>query len=73
MKCEVCDVQTATMWVERPCQHGIVEAHRHITQIASFQWTHTECPGATPIVSCDDCGPQAGYKILAPLEPTTTR
>ena len=26
----------------------------------------------TPVVSCDDCGPQLGYKILAPLEPAVT-
>ena len=25
-----------------------------------------------PQLSCDDCGPQLGYKILASLEPTST-
>ena len=25
-----------------------------------------------PMLSCDDCGPQLGYKILASLEPTST-
>lgn len=24
------------------------------------------------LVSCDDCGPQLGYKILAPLVPAPT-
>ncbi len=46
MKCEICDTQTATMWVQPP----------KIEQKTMF-----------PIPSCDDCGPQLGYKILAPL------
>ena len=46
MTCEICDSQTATMWVLGP---------------------------TAPIPSCDDCGPQLGYKILAPLEPSPTR
>ncbi len=66
MKCEICDTQPATMWVEGRARKGIV-----LQQLA----THSVLvePAPQPIVSCDDCGPQAGYKILAPLEPTTTR
>lgn len=54
MKCEICDEQTATMWVEKP---ALLDA---------ATWT------TTPFIalpSCNDCGPQLGYKILAPLEP----
>lgn len=52
MICEICDEQTATMWVEEPID--------------------VACEGlvfslAKKVLSCDDCGPQLGYKILAPL------
>ena len=50
MRCEICDEQTATMWVERP-----------VLTARLFP--------PDRVVSCDDCGPQLGYKILAPLEP----
>ena len=50
MKCEICDEQTATMWVEQP----------------PFLMFEVILP-KTPVLSCDDCGPQAGYKTLAPL------
>ena len=53
MTCEICDTQTATMWVEEP----IVVARVFVL--------------AKKILSCDDCGPQLGYKILAPLEPVS--
>ena len=53
MKCEICGVQPATMWVEPRTTDGN--------------------EAKLPVVSCDDCGPQAGYKILAPLEPSATR
>ncbi len=53
MKCEICGVQTATMWVEVPVE---------------YQYGFSPKPLVPkPLVSCDDCGPQAGYKILAPL------
>ena len=56
MTCEICDTQTATMWVQAPT-------------------IRVKAPTVTnePIVSCDDCGPQLGYEILAPLEPASTR
>ena len=57
MTCEICDTQTATMWVEKP----------------TTPWTPSVPLLSKKVLSCDDCGPQAGYKILAPLEPTTTR
>ena len=50
MKCEICEEQTATMWVERP-----------YVLLLGRLWKDK------PLPSCDDCGPQAGYKILAPL------
>lgn len=57
MTCEICDTQTATMWVETPAWH----------------WPEGAIPIRTkPILSCDDCGPQLGYKILAALEPVKT-
>ena len=57
MTCEICDTATATMWVEK------------------VWWV--EGPGQygflrLPIPSCDDCGPQLGYVILSPLEPSST-
>ena len=45
MTCEICDDQTAVMWVVGPFEL---------------------------LVSCSDCGPQLGYKILAPLESVST-
>ena len=57
MKCEVCDTQTATMWVQAPKPESFT----------SEEWV----PAILP--SCDDCGPQLGYEILAPTEPSTTR
>ena len=54
MKCEICDTQTATMWMLAPLSGTI----------CSFQ--------DKPILSCDDCGPQLGYKILASLESVKT-
>ena len=79
MTCEVCDTQTATMWVKAPCEHGRMEPHRYNerlqAEVASDGGTLNDkkCPVADPIVSCDDCGPQLGYVILAPLEPSATR
>ena len=55
MKCEICDVATATMWVQPPP-----------VLLLGKLWKAKKIP------SCDDCGPQAGYKILAPLEPVPT-
>ena len=55
MKCEICDTQAATMWVQDE------EGWRVGTTVVYEK----------PLVSCDDCGPQLGYKILAPIEPTT--
>jgi len=55
MKCEICDEQTATMWVEKP-----IEVVREGLMFSL----------AKKVLSCDDCGPQLGYKVLAPLEPT---
>ncbi len=52
MKCEICDTQTATMWVEEP----ITVAREGLGFVL-----------AKKVLSCDDCGPQLGYKILAPL------
>ncbi len=75
MKCEIsgeCE-QTATMWVDGPCEHGRMEPHRYNerfqAEVASDGGTlnDKQCPGGSPIPSCDDCGPQLGYKILAPL------
>jgi len=54
MTCEICDIQTATMWVEK------------VWWVESLARTWRK-----PILSCDDCGPQLGYKILAPLTPST--
>jgi len=45
------------MWVERP----VIESP--LSGVLSL---------AKPILSCSDCGPQLGYKILAPLEPVTS-
>ena len=58
MTCEISDEcdQTATMWVERP----------------TMPWTGWGRTLFEQIVSCDDCGPQLGYKILAPLEPSSS-
>ena len=52
MKCEICGEETATMWVERP----------------TTTWSD-KAAGLTyaPQLSCPDCGPQLGYKTLAPL------
>ena len=52
MKCEICDEQTATMWVE-PNIPVILDS--------TFPFP------AKQLVSCDDCGPQLGYKVLASL------
>ena len=64
MKCEIGDecVQTATMWVEKPTTEKV------LLSLGAQPLVST----VTPIPSCDDCGPQAGYKILAPLEPAST-
>ena len=51
MTCEICDTQTATMWVEQPA-----------TQMFGVTLPRT------PVMSCDDCGPQLGYETLAPLD-----
>ena len=52
MKCEICG-ETATMWVEKPpIETTIYDGHGRFPK---------------RIVSCDACGPQAGYKILALL------
>lgn len=56
MKCEICDTQTATMWVEKP--------------IVIFRADFVDYR-YQPLLSCDDCGPQLGYVILAPLGPTS--
>ncbi len=61
MKCEICDTQTATMWVEQP---AVIVDEFGIRVVISR---------SKRVLSCADCGPQLGYKILAPLEPTTTR
>ena len=53
MKCEICGEQTATMWVQQP-------------KIPSPRFPPYVLP--EKLVSCDDCGPQLGYKTLAPLE-----
>lgn len=58
MTCEICDTQPATMWVEAP---------KYPLQLERGHYLLSE-----PIPSCDDCGPQLGYKILAPLTPTTS-
>ena len=64
MKCEICGEQTATMWVEAPCKHGETEPHPDETlSVDVVGWCH----GPKKVLSCDDCGPQLGYKILAPL------
>ncbi len=47
MRCEICNTQTATMWVEAPEIRAVQPSYK--------------------LPSCDDCGPQLGYKILAPL------
>ena len=57
MTCEICDTQTATMWVEKP----------------TTPWTPSVPLLPKKVLSCDDCGPQAGYTLLAPLEPASTR
>ena len=65
MKCEISDEceQTATMWVKVPVEYQYGSSHRSVSAA-------TVAP--RPIVSCDDCGPQLGYAILAPLEPAST-
>ena len=73
MKCEICDTQTATIWVEQvegPCKHGRMEPHRYNerfqAEVASDGGTLNDkkCPGRTPVVSCDDCGPQLdGFQL----------
>ncbi len=52
MKCEICGEQSATMWVERPSD-----------------WVKYQGRAIPPqsILSCAACGPQLGYKTLAPL------
>ncbi len=57
MTCEICDTQTATMWVEKPVTETV------LLSLGTQPLVST----VTPIPSCDDCGPQLGYKILAPL------
>ena len=57
MTCEICDTATATMWVEEP-----IEVAREGLVFSL----------GAKILSCDDCGPQLGYKILAPLDPSST-
>ena len=69
MKCEICDTQTATMWVEEPrfkveFVDGLVEGD------AGPVITKRNLP--KKVLSCDDCGPQLGYKTLAALEPVKT-
>ena len=49
MTCEICNTQTATMWVQPKPK---VNSDKRVNVI---------------FLSCDDCGPQAGYKTLAPL------
>ena len=65
MKCEICDIQPASMWVQPPLPNS--------TMVLLTSETEASWLVPTPIPSCDDCGPQLGYKILAPLEPSTTR
>ncbi len=57
MTCEICDTQPATMWVEEP-----IDVSREGLMLSLGK----------KLLSCDDCGPQLGYKILAPLEPAFT-
>ena len=72
MKCEICG-ETATMWVEGPCEHGLFTLHDWYTSKplesgdVPMPWFDGDCLGRRPIPSCDDCGPQLDYKILAPL------
>ena len=58
MTCEICDTATATMWVEEPVE----------TFITLFSGLPIAIGMPKLIPSCDDCGPQLGYKILAPLQ-----
>ena len=54
MKCELCDTQPATMWVEEP--------------IAVAREGGLGFVLAKKVLSCSDCGPQLGWEILAPLD-----
>ncbi len=51
MKCEICDIEPATMWVQNQNAWGTIPPI----------WQ------SRPIPSCDDCGPRLGYAILAPV------
>ncbi len=62
MKCEILFAdrlacgETATMWVRQPLIYK-----------AFPPWEGPERFVPQPVMSCDDCGPQLGYKTLAPL------
>ena len=53
MRCEICDEQPATIWVQTHLPEAKVSIH----------------DTGQPLVSCSDCGPQLGYEILAPIKP----
>lgn len=64
MTCEICDSQTATMWVQptSPIPPAPLLAH---TFLLAPEPVFT---APDPIMSCDDCGPQLSYVVLAPTD-----
>ncbi len=50
MMCEICDTQPATMWVE---------------MVRPLETPFGDLTWRKPVMSCDDCGPRLGYKVLA--------
>ena len=67
MTCEICDSQQATMWVQPTSLIPPASALTHTFLLAP----EPVFTAPDPLMSCDVCGPQFGYVVLAPLEPTT--
>lgn len=63
MKCEICDTQTATMW----CQPTSPIPPSSALTRSYLMAPEPVFSSPDPLMSCDDCGPQLGYKVLASL------
>jgi len=64
--CEICDEQTATMWVQPTSPDSVAFPPSEKSWVS--KGLVPPVPKPQPLPSCDDCGPQLGYKILAPLD-----
>ena len=63
MTCEICNQQTATMW----CQPTSPFAPASVLARTFLMAPEPVFTAPEPLMSCDDCGPQLGYEILASL------